>query len=78
LEKFLIFPNPSRSSINISSNFVEKEFEVEILNMNGQVLINDKLFGKFNKINISYLERGIYFVRIKSNGKIRHVKIVKE
>ena len=66
---FKIFPNPASSSISIQFNENPgDQAEIEILNQLGQVLIKEKLSVDTDKniyqLNISYLNTGIYFVKV--------------
>ncbi|MGB0932897.1 MAG: M14 family zinc carboxypeptidase [Lishizhenia sp.] len=59
-----IFPNPSNNEIAIALPTYEKFGTVEILDMNGKVVLN-KIFEGYNnllKVDVSHLENGFYFV----------------
>lgn len=69
-----IYPVPAENEINIKSlNTIES---AEILNIKGQVLRNYK--GDINKINVSNLAKGIYFIRIKTLDKVETIKFQKK
>lgn len=65
------YPNPAKDFINIiSNNFIK----AEIYNISAK-----KMFTFFNKkINISSLEKGLYFIKIYSDNKTMAYKIIKE
>jgi hypothetical protein len=78
-----IYPNPCTHNTTL---YVESEsnrtFSVEIFNLNGGVPIVafTSIFSKGNhniNLNISDLPKGIYFVRIRSQGYLEVVKMVK-
>ncbi len=68
-----IYPNPTNNFITIQSN---EQFDAyKILNQLGQTIKTDKLIG--NKISVSELEMGIYYIQlIDKNNKITSKKIM--
>ncbi|MEG0187840.1 T9SS type A sorting domain-containing protein [Algoriella sp.] len=70
----LIYPNPTKNILNILSD--EKIETIEIINSSGQKILN---FYNVNKIDISNLTYGIYFIKIRDNiGNITIKKIQKQ
>jgi len=59
---FSIYPNPGRDQIQ--TKMPAGEFEFELFNLNGQVLINQPVNHKMNSVNTSNLIPGLYFYRI--------------
>ncbi|MBL7910972.1 MAG: T9SS type A sorting domain-containing protein [Bacteroidia bacterium] len=73
-----IYPNPTNEFINIDlGNFSEtKKYDLKIINLLGQNVIEDKIE---NKINISTLKNGIYFLHLYDRENlIATEKIIKE
>ncbi len=72
-----IYPNPSTSIANIvlSSDFVNAE--IEVYNLNGQMMLNEKGMNNKTEINIAAWNAGTYIVCIKANGKSVTRKFVK-
>ncbi|WP_395053930.1 T9SS type A sorting domain-containing protein [Flavobacterium sp.] len=70
--KFKIYPNPT-------SNFIEFEtsssFNLKIINTKGQII--NSVENCKNKIDISYLESGIYFFKIEFENNFIIKKVVK-
>lgn len=78
LNNINIYPNPTTGILNLETdNFSFSEnAEIKITNLLGQIIRACKLE---NKINISSLKNGIYFLQVFNNGKLFAVeKIVKE
>ena len=70
-----VYPNPSKEIINININTINID-EVIVLNSKGSEVIRKKT--DYNKIDISKLTSGIYFLRIKSKkGVFTTKKIIK-
>ena len=59
-----VFPNPSRESVSLIN--VLEGTEVQILNLEGKILMTQKYKGL--KMDISGLERGVYLIVLYSNG----------
>lgn len=71
-----VYPNPVHANLNLKNS--SKIDLVEVISVLGQkVLIQD--VNDFDaKINMSSLEKGIYFVKVISEGKEKTIKIIKE
>jgi uncharacterized protein YjdB len=70
-KQFSVYPIPAQNVLNITNAVSQK---IEILNMQGKVLISVKVTGDINQVNISNLKPGVYMVR---NGD-KVTKFVKE
>ena len=71
-----VYPNPSTSVINISS---DKEMSYcQIYDLQGKLLIENVLSQNFSSINIGGLDAGIYILKLHySDGSIQYYKISK-
>lgn len=65
----LIFPNPVSKLLNIKTELFES---IDIINNFGQIVLQTK----DSEIDISFLPKGIYFVRIKKANQIQVEKII--
>jgi hypothetical protein len=74
--KFKSFPNPVKNSLTIS-NATPIE-TIEISSILGQKMISKKINDIQTEIDLSQLSNGIYFVKVKSQGNDKTIKIVKE
>ncbi len=72
-----IYPNPTNNTTNIilSSDFVNATLEV--YNLNGQMMWNEKGINNKTELNVSSWNSGTYIVCIKANGKSVTRKFVK-
>lgn len=68
-EKFQIFPNPTRDVLHIKGNNTFSNYK--ILTLEGQVIMNG--FG--NRIDVSSLNAGIYFISYNQKGFKRFLKL---
>ncbi len=72
---FSIYPNPTNSKVNIKSEI--KFEEVEIYNVLGQKVLYSKV-SENQEIDMSLLQSGTYFLKIKNDKTVRNVKIIKQ
>lgn len=70
--KAIIYPNPANQKINISST--QKIEKISVYNSLGQFLFESKT----NQINIEKLEKGLYFLKIKTSSSETVEKFIKE
>jgi Secretion system C-terminal sorting domain len=74
-----VFPNPVSNVLTINSTQkIEQELTIDVVNTNGQVLIHKILRGQNPQINVQELSAGLYFLKIKTSEGIGIVKIFKE
>jgi uncharacterized repeat protein (TIGR03803 family) len=70
-----IYPNPSADYITVESL---QHAVIEILNLQGQKIIQQQLKQGKTDIDISGLAKGLYILRLNDNDKIEVTKILKE
>ncbi len=74
-----IYPNPVNNILTIDlKNIKEKNLQLEISNLLGQMLYASKISSSKSVIDISAYPSGVYFVRLISPEKIINRKFVKE
>jgi hypothetical protein len=73
--KFLnIFPNPAYDIVTIQSS--DDIAELDVFNYLGQrILLNPIVHGKESHLNVSNLQQGVYFFRIKTGSTSRTFKV---
>jgi len=67
-KEFIFYPNPAKDELVLKYNSKEN-IQVEIFNILGSKVKTFNLYGGQTNINISELENGIYFLRLKDEGK---------
>ena len=81
LETIRIFPNPSQGIINFELPVDIKNIDISVFSMHGQMVFNSTI-NKINsenlihKIDMSFLQRGIYLIKISNNNIIRTEKLL--
>ncbi len=63
-----VYPNPASNLIHFDIEAANNNFEITVVNLQGQEIINQCL--KDNTLNINQLSNGIYFYKIISNKTI--------
>lgn len=63
-QEIAVYPNPAEEWFNVVSNAHTEPQEVEIFNNSGTKINTVKFDSKNQRINVSNLEAGVYFVRI--------------
>ena len=72
-----VYPNPTSDFLNIDQG-VNKRLKVSIYNSMGQLVGVHSLNLLSNRINISSLNRAIYYLIIETKDQIKTVKIIKQ
>ena len=67
-----VWPNPTNGIVHIEAGDINK---VEVYNLLGQLALTAE---KVETIDLSHLEKGVYFVKVKQNSKNLVTKIVKQ
>jgi hypothetical protein len=76
-----LYPNPFTGVLNVSieSNIIAEEFDVEIVNLRGDVVHKFKSRDKENRIDLSHLPRDIYVISVTSaDGAMDSAKTIKK
>lgn len=78
-----LYPNPAKEQVTLAIQSKENvQGSVELLNVSGQVIINENL-GEFtgkstSTINLSGVKTGVYFVRVTLSGKQVVYKLIRQ
>ncbi|MCD4695250.1 MAG: T9SS type A sorting domain-containing protein [Bacteroidales bacterium] len=62
-DKIHIYPNPSSGVVNIAQTR-NSDSNIQVLNLTGQVVYSKEIHEKNEKLDLSFLETGVYFMRI--------------
>ena len=68
-----VYPSPARNELYIAHNFTD-QYEIEVINTFGETVIKTR---NTNKIDVSHLENGVYYVRISSEKYHSEIKFIK-
>ncbi len=76
LTDMLIYPNPVKQVLNIQTKANLTNRIASVFDIHGKRVINTKL--KQNFLDVSFLAKGVYILRLESNGKVFSSKFIKE
>ncbi|MDG1440424.1 MAG: T9SS type A sorting domain-containing protein, partial [Flavobacteriales bacterium] len=69
-----LYPNPTNDVLNFNGTNI---FEyIQVIDNHGKVVLENNINSYKGKLDLSYLTRGIYFVKAFSNSGIIHKKII--
>ena len=70
-----VYPNPTSEKLNVLLLGADKG-EIQLINMNGQTVLNKKLNGQKTEIDISSHKKGMYLLRITSGQEMIKQKLI--
>ena len=73
-----MYPNPSSSIVNISSDVNAIISTIEMLDLNGRVIKSQKINATEGQISVSDLATGMYMMKITTDQGVAVKKIVKQ
>ncbi|MBA3899238.1 MAG: T9SS type A sorting domain-containing protein [Bacteroidetes bacterium] len=77
-KEYKLYPTAVKEILTIESPYQEGETTISIITINGEVFLNSKFTGAKTEINLSSLNKGLYFIKLSSGGEISFNKIYKE
>jgi uncharacterized repeat protein (TIGR01451 family) len=76
IKYFTYYPNPVKDFFTISNTSVIDE--VVLISIKGETLLTQKINSLRSEIDLSNFSKGVYFLKVKSGGVEKTVKIIKE
>lgn len=76
LGNFKYHPNPVKNLLSIENSAVIDE--ATLFSLTGKVILNKKINSLHSDLDLSNVATGIYFLKVKSEGREKTIKIVKE
>jgi hypothetical protein len=71
-----LYPNPVRNLMTIETN-ISDLYSIELLAINGQLLLQEEMSGSVATLDLSHLQKGVYFIHIRSRELVLTRKIIK-
>jgi hypothetical protein len=76
---FTAFPNPATDKITLQCLPTKRMDKIELINIHGE-LFQVKSSGNYaeKEVDVSWLQKGVYFIKITSGKDVVYKKIIKE
>lgn len=71
-----IYPNPTQNELNIHASSTSN-MNVVVSDISGKTVLQASDLAPRTNINVGNLPNGLYFITVQSNGKVAHLKFVK-
>lgn len=75
-KSFPIYPNPCNNKFYFSNDNLAAS--LDLFDLNGRLILNQKLGSGKNEINVSSIKQGFYLVRVMSDKSVNSFKIIKQ
>jgi alpha-glucosidase len=72
-----IFPNPTKDLLNIHFDKNKGEVSFKLYDLNGRLLIAQKLSSNQSVVSLEKVPQGLYIYEVSSGEKVRRGKVVK-
>jgi photosystem II stability/assembly factor-like uncharacterized protein len=76
-DQIRLYPNPTNDKITIQA-MAPGDYLMEIFSMNGQIILSRDFSGPTHQIDLSSLQKGFYFITVRSRDHVRTEKIIKQ
>jgi|SRR5690625_538930 len=79
LSGFTVYPNPATNQVNLELEKTGEQVDVEVFDINGRRVLNTNYTGNANfneRLDISKLNNGVYFIKVMTDGKIATEKLI--
>ncbi|MCP2026637.1 hypothetical protein L1276_001781 [Flavobacterium sp. HSC-32F16] len=76
LPNFKYYPNPVQHVLNISNS--SNIDDVEVISVSGKSILTKQINNTHSEIDLSNVSSGLYFLKVKSEGQTKTIKIVKK
>ena len=74
--KLSVFPNPASIYLNVIIDSEQSFHLLELFDMQGRKVLSQQLWDVKNRLDIQYLERGTYILKVYSKGQLLTKRIV--
>jgi len=77
--KFYAYPNPASQMLNVSgSNAMQRVSQIEILSLEGRLLMQQKPTNDVPQVDVSVLPQGMYLCKITNGSQQQTIKFLKQ
>lgn len=76
-DNYKIYPNPVHNELNIDANGQE-DFTIELINMNGQKIMETTYMLSNGKLDVAHLQNGLYVLQLRTKDEVVVKRFVKK
>ncbi len=76
VDNLILYPNPTKDYLNLNFNNLLYNGNYSVIDLSGKLILNAQLSS--NKIDVSNIANGIYFLSVTSEGKTQTQKFIKQ
>lgn len=76
VDNLILYPNPTKDYLNLNFNNLLYNGNYAVIDLSGKLILNAQL--NSNKIDVSNIANGIYFLSVTSEGKTQTQKFIKQ
>ena len=76
LDKFEVYPTQTNGRVHIKSTASNKEKNLQLFDVKGQLLLQKQWFETETDIDLSNFCEGIYFIKFKTDNSLQTEKII--
>jgi PKD repeat protein len=77
-DKIKVYPNPANNIITIETSSLNKNEDISIYSIQGELLLQQPILLAKTNVDISTLAKGLYFIKVKAEKGLAVKKFVKE
>jgi photosystem II stability/assembly factor-like uncharacterized protein len=74
----VIRPNPANDIITIDLPEAFNSVELNVISVSGQIVSSSRSTGSQISLNVGHLSQGLYYIHIRTDGRVYNVRFVKE
>lgn len=76
VDNLILYPNPTKDYLNLNFNNLLYNGNYSVIDLSGKLILNAQLSS--NKIDVSNIANGIYFLSVTSEGKTQTQRFIKQ
>ena len=77
-DRFTVYPNPAHDKLIIKSLAKVTGTTIRLININGEIILQQRISGTELQIDVSHLNQGDYYLKISNNGQSTVKKVIIE
>ena len=71
-----VYPNPSKGNFNIDLGSTVENAQIAVMDINGRIVYENVITTSTTQVDLSNVEKGVYFLQITVNGERTNRKLI--